>query len=453
MELLKNNKRIFPLIGAIIVFILSFSVLYMGDNIGLSDNGDFRRVLLVNNMEYENDSNYYYLFKQDYKMKVEGAGFWDKITYLCESNSEEDIYSSPQFIIIKASKVMNFVANKITSRDETTYNIAYLAFIYILMLSTAAWGIFTFFADEPRKMQIAVFLIFIFIFCDAGYLLYFNSLYGEPLQYVSLMILIALGLLIYKRPTIPKIACFFVALYFFAGSKLANVPYSVIVSVLALSFAYLRKGKFYRIGVLICVILAAVCITNLYMSIPSWMHYDTTYQSVFFGAVKESETPEKDLKQLGIDEKYLPLVNTHAYMDDGEYPIDITTDEFQHDFYDRISKANVVFFYLRHPVRFVKKIAFSIENASCLRPLNSGNSETVLMQYSNRFSLWSNLRVATKFLYNPYIVFAMAIIMTLYVIFVHIYLVKNHKETDEKRLYMIMAMYCLLYTSPSPRDS
>lgn len=50
MELLKNNKRISPLIGAIIVFILSFSVLYMGDNIGLSDNGDFRRVLLVNNM-------------------------------------------------------------------------------------------------------------------------------------------------------------------------------------------------------------------------------------------------------------------------------------------------------------------------------------------------------------------------------------------------------------------
>ena len=59
---------------------------------------------------------------------------------------------------------MNLVANKITSRDETTYNIAYLAFIYILMLSTAAWGIFTFFADEPRKMQIAVFLIFIFIY-------------------------------------------------------------------------------------------------------------------------------------------------------------------------------------------------------------------------------------------------------------------------------------------------
>ena len=76
--------------------------------------------------------------------------------------------------------------------------------------------------------------------------------------------------------------------------------------------------------------------------------------SRYFGAVKESETPER-FKQLGIDEKYLPLVNTHAYMDDGEYPIDITTDEFQHDFYDRISKANVVFFLFKTPCKVRKE--------------------------------------------------------------------------------------------------
>lgn len=444
MVSLRNNKRIYPLLGAIIVFVLSFSVLYLGDNIGLSDNGDFRRVLLVNNMEYKDDNNYYYLFKQDYKMKVEGDTFKDKISYLCETNDEEEIYSSPQFIIIKASKVMNFVVNTVFGFDETNYNIAFLAFIYILMLSMAAWGIFTFFADEALKLRIAVFLIFIIMFCDAGYLLYFNSFYGEPLQYVSVMLLISLGLLIYKRPTIPKIACFFVSLYFFAGSKLANVPYSIIVSLLALSFAFLRKNKAYKVGVGICVILAAVCIANLYMSIPDWMHNDTTYQSVFFGAVKESETPEKDLEQLGIDQKYLPLVNTHAYMDEGEYPIDITTPEFQNDFYDNVSKVDVAFFYLRHPIRFIQKVMLSIENSGCIRPLNAGNSETVIMDYSNRYSAWSNIRVATRFLFNPYIVFAMAIIMTAYVVLVNVYIVKNKKQTDEKRLYMIMALYVLI---------
>lgn len=444
MNSLKNNKRIFPLVGAIIVFVLCLSVLYMGDNIGISDNGDFRRVMIANNMEYENDDNYYYLFKQDYKMKIEGDSFREKVSYLWQDNKEGDMYSSPHFIVIKASKVMNLAMNIMFNRAETKYDIWYLAIIYIFMLSMSAWGIFTFFAEQPRKLQITVFLIFILIFCDAGYVLYFNSLYGEPLQYVAVMMLIALGLLIYKRPTIPKIACFFVSLYFFAGSKLANVPYSVIVSLLALSFAFLRKDKVYRVGVAVCVILAAVCIGNLYMSIPAWMHNDTTYQSVFFGAVKESETPEKDFKQLGIDEKYLPLVNTHAYMDEGEYPIDITTPEFQRDFYDEISKVDVAFFYLRHPVRFVQKLAFSIENASCLRPLNSGNSKTVIMDYSDRYSVWSNLRVASKFLYNPYIVFAMAIIMTLYVILAHMFLVRNKKETDEKRLYLIMAMYVLI---------
>lgn len=441
---LKDNKRTFPLIGAIIVFVLSFSVLYFGNNIGLSDNGDFRRVLLVNNLEYANEDDYYYLFKQDYKMKVEGDGFWEKVSYLCETNDEEEIYSSPHFIIIKASKIMNFIMNTIFVKDETDYNIAYLAFIYILMLSMAAWGIFTFFADESLKLRIAVFCIFVFMFCDAGYLLYFNSFYGEPLQYVALMMLIALGLLIYKRPTIPKVASFFVSLYFFAGSKLANVPYSVIMSLMALSFVFLREDRRYRLGIGVCVICAAVCIANLYVSIPDWMHNDTTYQSVFFGAVKESETPYKDLKQLGIDEKYLPLVNTHAYMDEGEYSIDITTPEFQHDFYDKVSKARVAFFYLRHPVRFVKKIAFSIENSSSLRPLNSGTSETVLMSYSNRYSAWSNLRVAMKLLYNPYIVFAIAILLTVYVVLVHIYLVRSKKQTPGKQFYLIMAMYVLL---------
>ncbi len=440
----KDNKRILPLAGAIIVFLLTFSVLYMGDNIGLSDNGDFRRVLLVNNMEYADEDNYYYLFKQDYKMNVEGRTFWEKVSYLCSDNEEEDIYSSPQFIIIKASKLMNFIVNTVLVKDETDYNIAYLAFIYILMLSMAAWGIFTFFADYPRKLQITVFVIFIIMFCDAGYILYFNSFYGEPLQYVSLMMLIALGLLIYKRPTIPKIACFFVSLYFFAGSKLANVPYAIIVSLLALSFAFLRTDKPYRIGIAVSVMLAAVCIANLYASIPAWMHNDTTYQSVFFGALKETETPEKDLKQLGLDEKYEPLINTHAYMDADEYPIDITTPEFQRDFYDKISKADIVFFYIRHPIRFIHKVAFSIENASCLRPLNCGNSETVIMDYSDRYSLWSDIRTASRFLYNPIIVFIIALIMTLYVVLVHIYLVRSNRGANAERLYLIMAMYVLI---------
>lgn len=444
MRALKENKRTLPLIGAIIVFVLVFCVLYLGDNVGLSDNGDFRRVLLVNNLEYENEDNYYYLFKRDYKMEIDGDNFGEKIVNLCHNNDAEEIYTSPHFVIIKASKVMNFLINTVFGRDESHYDIACLAFIYTLMLSLAAWGIFTFFAESSKRIRIAVFVIFLVMFCDAGYILYFNSFYGEPLQYVSLMMLVALGLLIYKRPTIPKVACFFVSLYFFAGAKLANVPYAVIVSLLALSFVFLRKDRKYKIGVAVSVLVAAVCIANLYVSIPNWMHDDTTYQSVFFGALKETETPEQDLREFGIDEKYMPLINTHAYMQEDEYPIDIKSRGFRENFYKKVNKFDVAFFYMRHPVRFFNKVAFAIENASCLRPLNLGTSETVIMDSTNRYSLWSSLRVATKFLYNPLIVFLMALVLTAYVVFVNVLLVREKRETNEKRLYIIMVMYVLL---------
>ena len=42
-------------------------------------------------------------------MKIEGNTIGEKIEYLCRNNDEAEIYNSPHFVIIKASKVMNFL--------------------------------------------------------------------------------------------------------------------------------------------------------------------------------------------------------------------------------------------------------------------------------------------------------------------------------------------------------
>ena len=133
------RNRIIPVLGAIIVFAVSFCVLYLGDNVGLSDNGDFRRVLLTNNIEYKDSDNHYYLFKQDYKMKLDGKGSLGTALYSAwQTNAEEEIYKSPHFLIIKVSKVANVIANAISGAPLGDYNIVYLAIIYIFMLSAAA---------------------------------------------------------------------------------------------------------------------------------------------------------------------------------------------------------------------------------------------------------------------------------------------------------------------------
>ncbi|MGN0148885.1 MAG: DUF6273 domain-containing protein [Clostridia bacterium] len=439
------KNRIFPLVGAIIVFVLCFCVLYLGDNVGLSDNGDFRRVLLVNNLEYKEDTDYYYLFKQDYIMELEGDTFKEMLLSTWNTDDENDIYTSPHFVLIKISKTMNFLANCITGREVTEYNIAWLAAIYISMLTMAAWCIFTFFQGRRKLLQAVVFFIFVFIFCDAGYLLYFNSFYGEPLQYTSVMLIIAIGLMIYRRPSLPKIICFFVSLYFLAGSKLVNIPYSIIVGLLSLCMVMLRKDKLFKIGVVLSAVISIGFMINLYTDIPDWMQEDTTYQSVFFGLAKESDTPAEDLKELGLDEEYVSLVNTHAYMDEEEYPIDISSEQFRHDFYEKVSKFDILMFYLRHPARLYKKLCLAIESSAYIRPPNVGNSSTKIMEMTNRFSIWSNVRIFFKFLYQPIVIFALFIIITLYILIINIYAVLNRKDTDiHKRMYQICAFNALL---------
>ena len=418
--------------------------MYFGDNVGLSDNGDFRRILLASKMEYEDETDYQYLFKQNYKMEVDAYKVSEKIASVWETDTENEIYQSPHFIFIKASKVLNLLSNIAQNKDETQYNIAWLAGIYIFMFSVASWCIFTFFNDRSIWIRLLVFLLFIFMFCDAGYVLYFNSLYGEPLQYIALMLLISIGLMIYKRPSIPKAVCFFVALYFFAGSKLANIPYSIITALIAIAMSVLRKDKLFKIGVTLSAIVSVVCIVQLYSSIPDWMEKDTTYQAVFYGILKSSDTVEEDLVELGLNPEYESLANSVVYNEESVYPIDIKSEEFDRGFYQNVNKFDILWFYLRHPIRFIGKLATAVENSAYIRPPNIGNSSVVIGETTSRYSLWSYARVYLKFLYNPIVVLLLFLLFTIYIIAIDIYLIANRKREDPGRLYWVSAINILV---------
>ncbi|MFQ7290785.1 MAG: DUF6273 domain-containing protein [Monoglobales bacterium] len=441
---ISRENRIYPLVGAILVFILSFSVLYLGENVGLSDNGDFRRVLLSNNLEYADDTDYYYLFKQDYKMEVEGNNYFSKAISVLKTDKNWDIYSSPHFMFIKLAKLLNLTDNMIHGRDETSFNIAWLAGLYIFLLSCAAWGIFTFFADFKPSVKAAVLIMFLFVFCDAGYLLYFNSFYGEPLQYVALMMLLSVGLMIYKNPTIPKVIYFYVALYFFAGSKLANVPYSIIICLMACVIILLRRDKAFRKTVVISALVSLGLMIQLYVSIPDWMQEATTYQAVFFGIVKESDTPEADLEELGVSQEYVVLQNTNAYMDEDEYPIDINGEEFKRNFYDKVSKLDLVMFYINHPVRLFEKLQTAIKNTAYIRPPNLGNLPDKQMTITDKYSLWSKVRVGLKFMYSPVTIFGIFVLLTVYIILIDIFYLRRRMIEDPRRHYMMSGINVLI---------
>ena len=133
------------------------------------------------------------------------------------------------------------------------------------------------------------------------------------------------------------------------------------------------------------------------MNAPQWMSQVNNYQSIFYGITKDSNEPEKDLEKLSIPLKYLPLTNTHGFLDHGEF--DIYSDEFQKEVYDNASFVDILKFYLLNPARAMEKLKLSADSSVIIRPSYLGNyskeDEPERLSFTERFSLWSNIRKNT----------------------------------------------------------
>lgn len=391
---MNQSKKIFdriPILGALIVFVLCAFLLTK--DTGLANNGDFYRVMKVNRISFADDTDQAWRYQSEYLMELEGEGFFSQLASTW-SVAWEELYDSPQFLLVKTAKSLSFLYNCVTGAPGERFRIEALCGIYLLLFSAAAWGILRFF--QTMRTRLAALLLLLILFCDMGYLLYFHSFYGEALQFVCVMLLIAGLLHLSRAPSPGWFAVLLLGAYFLAGSKLANIPYALCV--LLAGMVMVRKKRLFWIPAL----GTGICILLLLGSIPDWMNHDTTYQSVFFGILKESPSPQQDIIELGLPAEYVSLQNTHAYLEN--YPIDIHSSEFQKEFFGQIGKTDVLLFYLRHPVRFAQKLSKAITYSGSIRPPSLANSGTIRMGITNRYSLWSQIRLKTKLLYCPWFV-------------------------------------------------
>lgn len=414
-----------PLLGALLVFLLS--ALALTQDTGLANNGDFYRVMKVNRISFLDDTNQAWQYQSDYKMELFGDGFFDRLgsTWL---TAQEELYDSPQFVFVKIAKSVNFILNRMTGHEDTCFRLEVLSGIYLLLFSFGAWGILSFF-NSLRTRLTALFLL-LFVFCDMGYLLYFHSFYGEALQFVCVMMTVAALLHLWKHPAGGWFGVLLFAVYFLAGAKLANIPYALLLLVGGMILVRAKKWLW------LPSVAVGICIVLLLGSIPDWMNHDTTYQSVFFGILKESPTPEADVAELGLPKEYVALQNTHAYFE--EYPIDIWSEEFQSQFFDTMGKLDVVRFYLKHPVRFLSKLSKAISYSGSIRPPSLANSGSVRMGMTDRYSLWSSLRLNSKLLYTPWFVWSVLLCFGVVGIWWLILCIKKRKLSNSLILFLLL---------------
>lgn len=334
-------------------------VLMIKPIVGVADNGDYLRVMLSANLDYVNpdmsyDDKYFgYLIREFRFADVMFSG-----------------YLSTQLLLVFAAVILNKLLY-----STVLFDIRFMAAVYSMLLLAAFYFAVRFHRGMPTAFKAALGVLLVFIFADAGYIGYFNSLYGEPVSYVFmlLIVILAIGLALRERPSLALLAAFFACAVFLTGSKVQNAPIGIMLALLGLRFIRLRADAAWRATAIGLSGLLALGSMAMYLFAPHEFKEINTYQTVFYGVLKDSPTPERDLEELGLSKELAVLAGTNFFTKNT--PIPQRDPRLYELFYGKVSHADIALFYIKHPIRLAQKLETAAKHGTSIAPTYLGTYE------------------------------------------------------------------------------
>lgn len=213
----------------------------------------------------------------------------------------------------------------------------------------------------------------LFVFGDLGYVVYFQSFFGEPYALIAMLLTVAavLGLLTADKPCGAMFALFTIAALALATSKLQNAPLGFAFAALAWRMLRLRDDRRWRKQVWTGVTALVVCSMLMIVVAPDRLKSTNLYQSIFYGVLKDTPHLSADMKELGIPEKYAVNAGTNYFQQDAAIPQGDPT--LHREVLEQRSHKDIALYYARHPSRFVQKLKVAADNAVYIRPGYLGN--------------------------------------------------------------------------------
>ena len=362
-----------------LLFILIY-VLMLRPVIGVADNGDFSRIMGSTGLHYitsDFDERYFGFVNREYRVGIPipfGGGYFST-----------EIFAVALSVFLSQSVAASGI-----------FDIRYLSFAYSMVLIAAlfliAFGI-------RKKWSLAGWMsaaITVLVFSDTAYISYFNSLYGEAVTLVFLLLMAGAGIYMAStaKPQLWVLVLFFSGAIFFSGAKVQNSPAGLLAVLLSFRFIRLRRDALWKRTIFVstaCVIAVSVL---SYVTISKDIKICNKYQTVFYGILKDSHDPAGDLRELGLKPEYKVLTGTNYFMK--EYPIDIRTSDFKKDIDANISHIKIAAFYLKHPGRLINKLEVAAFNGFKLKQ-GFGNYEKYPgVSYKTTVEIlnfWSNFKL------------------------------------------------------------
>jgi hypothetical protein len=359
IKYIKENYLI-EMIVLIITGIILLNTLFIYPVVGKSDNGDFVRLYTfagLKDLGTTVETHFDGYFHLKYLISGVGSSFFTGRNWTFG------------VIILKAAV---FFQSLFSGFKNTLFDIRYQTFIYCLLFLAALFLIMRF-SKLAKGLKLAAGILFILFFTDVGYIAYFNSFFGEAA--VITFFFLSFGTFLYlisrENPEPVHFILFFLASAGFLTSKTQEIPLLLFMLIVYGGLYGFYKEKKQRITVIAGSLLVIALCVNTYMRIDDYVNKCNLYQSVFTGVLKDSKTPEEDLKKLGLDTKFSVLAGTNFFQNNLAY--DQMGKELLEGFYPKVSTFKVLAFYLKNPDRLWQKMNASAKNAYEFYYLNKSN--------------------------------------------------------------------------------
>jgi len=360
---------------AIIAAIFCYQ-LFVPPSIGLADNGDFSRILGAVGLEHaagNRDDSYFNYFAPTYRF--ESSGEWDSLVLTSEN------------VLVLCAMAIDRLGSK-----TGVFDVRVLAALHLALFLLAVWLLLGLSANLNLAARVVVPLLLVLVFCDVGYVAYFNSLYTEAASFVFLFLALATAIRLARQPaSLARLAAWLAASLLFLSAKPQNSLLGILLACYGFWIAYSLAGRRRRLLVacsgVLCLASAVHC-----WSAPKWIMRHYLYNAVFFELLEYSPTPRADLQQLGLSPDLEKYKGTNMFSAD----IPVEEPEFEAAFFDRIGTTKLTLFYLGHPSRLARATRRAVQGAFSLRPSYLGNFEKSCglapRAQSQAFQLWSKLR-------------------------------------------------------------
>ncbi|MFD0960752.1 glycan biosynthesis hexose transferase WsfD [Paenibacillus chungangensis] len=331
-------------------------LLFLDPFIGVADNGDFLRIMGTAGLNYYD------------AMESYGDRFFSFAHALfAYDDFFRGFYPSTQILLVTIARFAGQLLN------GSAFDIRILGFIYMVLLLAAGYIIMKYNKTRCGITAVTLAALMVFLFTDIGYLAYFNTLFGEPVSFVFLLLTIGTGLMLtnVQSPSRKLLVLFFGCALFLVCSKTQNAPLGIGFALIGLRYAWMKEESKWRIlGVALAgaTVLASVI---MYIGAPKDFKHINMYQTVFFGILYDSPDVEGDLEQLGLPTHLSVLAGTNYFQSDTAIPQN--DPSLKADFYDRVSHIDVLQFYMKNPSRLIGLLQYAAEHSMNIRPYYLGN--------------------------------------------------------------------------------